>query len=150
MPEMVGDDWRGWLVALDEQICDDEGYEKKRLSEREWATLKDILTAHRDDLICEIHNACMGFGCGLTIYEVPPRVYPGADTPPDSLVEVTKNHLPLSVCDLRTPEESQLRDRTFFMDGWRAFSPFSHHPDNVARLVAHGFEPPKDMSHYDY
>jgi hypothetical protein len=94
----------------------------------------------------------MGFGCGLAVYEVPPLVYPGADVKPEFLIDVTKEHLPLTVCDLREPGEhgANLKDRTLFSDGWRAFSPFSHSGANAKLLAEHGFEPPKDKGHYDY
>lgn len=122
------------------------------MTPEEWSALQDVLRSHQAEIICELHNACMGFGCGLAVYEEPPRLYPGADLKPEFLLDVTKDHLPLTVCDLREKDErgSDCRDRTFFKDGWRAFSPFSHNDTNAAQLKEYGFEAPKSEGHYDY
>lgn len=156
------EDWQGWLKALHASVWETHiqhnvrhgpqrwSSEARRLTPEEWATLQEVLRTHKP--ICELHNACMGFGCGMAVYAEPPRVYPGADVRPEFLLDVTKDHLPLTVCDLREPGErgADCRDRTFFEDGWRAFSPFTHHPDNARLLAAYGFESPKSKGYYDY
>jgi len=163
--DLAASDWNGWLRALQHSLWETTRRphsrnpyelrvtrETRRLTPEEWSTLQDVLRTHQGEVICELHNACMGFGCGLAVFEEPPRIYPGADLKPEFLLDVTKDHLPLTVCDLREKGEhgSDCRDLTFFKDGWRAFSPFSHNDINTKRLKENGFGPPKSESHYDY
>ena len=129
--------------------------EARRMTPEEWETVQRVLTDEQG-LVCQLHNACWGFGCGLTVYVEPPRIFPGLDEKPEFLFSVTKDHLPL---EGRTREVKVLgkkkpkvvpADRTTFEDGWVEFSPFTHSEKNAKLLAEYGMEPPKAKGYYDY
>lgn len=156
-------DWQEWLKALHASLWQthrDEwspnpimrkGFstECRRLTPEEWEAVQEVIRERKP--ICEPHNACMGFGIGMALYEEPPRISPGYVPEPEFLADITKEHLPLTVCALREdPKDRAYTDRTFFEDGWRAFSPFTHGEENAKLLVEYGFDAPKSKGHYDY
>jgi hypothetical protein len=108
--------------------------ESRRLTVEEWDALKAFLP--ESGFFTQIHNACMGFGCGMSVFS--PSIYPGTD--PEFLLTVTKDHLPI-------PEG---KDGTRFDDGWEAFTPFTHTPENVGILEFHEMEAPRSKSDYEY
>lgn len=146
--------WEGpldeFFSFLDNEIGSD-CTEKRRLTDAEWEQLKGIM-ATRKDLIFELSNACMGFGCAISVGRMMYAPYPGLLNEIEWLLCVTKNHLPLSVCALRDPGEHgyNCNDRTFFKDGWRAFSPFTHTSENAKHLKDFKREAPRPEGHYDY
>jgi len=116
--------------------------ETRRLTEEEWDWIKETISS--ENLICQPHNACMGFGLGMTLYAEPPVVYPGADLPPEYLITITQKHIPFpgSVDDVNGPR---------FNEAWDIFSPITHTSENGAKLKMHkSLEPLKPKGHYDY
>ena len=113
--------------------------EKRRLTLEEWADLQSWC-ATQSDLIYEMHNACMGFGCGMYVGQMRPSTFPGVPDDIQWIVFVTKEHLPLT----------GKKDRTSFEDGWVAFSPYTHSVQNAENLNAYGREAPKSKGFYDY
>jgi hypothetical protein len=153
--------WEPWLKNLNDAIWGRTapskgfpkgmGVESRRLTDDEWNTVKMILAGQRD-LIYDLTNACMGFGCGMYIGRMVPSTFPGVPHSVEWIAFITKNHLPLSVCELRSPTEhgADCKDRTFFEDGWRAFSPYTHSEANTKNLKVYGLEAPKSKDHYEY
>lgn len=82
-------------------------------------------------LIVEPHNACMGFGFGITLW-VPP-LFPGLECA--YLISVTNRHISTTAG---------------FDAGWEKFWPHVDTEQNRAWLAHHGFEPLKDRGSYDY
>jgi hypothetical protein len=165
----VTNDTREWLKALHTSIWTTRaGYrdvgrrrepctyheEARRLTVAEWARLEAVL---RDEApIVDFVNSGFGFGCAMRVYDDPvDPVYPGVpqEVPPVLLV-VDKNHLPLEGRTEEVSSRGRLKvvpaDRTYFEDGWTSFSPYTHDPANVARLVAVGLPAPKSKGHYEY
>ncbi len=120
-------------------------YESRRLSQAEWDQVTAILQAHH--LPCSMNNACMGFGCSIVLYEEPLNHYPGVEMRPTSILEITKDHLPIPV---RDKDSKQSPDRTTFEDGWEAFSPYTHSEANKALLALYKMEAPKSKGYYDH
>lgn len=156
---MTPEDWQGWLKSLHTNLWQTHRdpnaralrewhTESRRLTPDEWGTLQEILREHKP--ICMLSNACWGFGCGLTLYATPPHVYPGAETKPECLLSITKNHLPLEGRTILSGKKMVPADRTTFDDGWDAFSPFTHSEENAKLLKEYGLESPKAKSHYEY
>lgn len=126
--------------------------ESRRLTVEEWDRLAGILQT----TTCELVNSGFGFGCAVRVFDEtvsPP--YPGIPQEvPELLLVVDKNHLPL---DGRTEEVPTLKgkvsrpaDRTYFEDGWVAFSPHTHSEENVVRLKEAGLPAPRSKGHYEY
>lgn len=156
---MAPEDWQGWLRTLhptlwkthrdpSARILREWANESRRLTTDEWGTLQDILREHKP--ICTLANANWGFGCGMSILAVPPHVYPGADTKPERLLSITKDHLPLEGRTMSDGKKMVPADRTHFEDGWTAFTPFTHSEENARLLKEYGLEPPKSKGHYEY
>jgi hypothetical protein len=146
MPDL-GVAWKAWLRALQESLWIDRvdprlrrkwSQERRRMTVEEWLQVQQLIWEH--DLICSMRNACMGFGCGMAIYEATPPAYPGVPIDPEFVLFVTQEHLPL-------PED---RDSTHFKDGWEAFSPFTHSDENTKALKANELPEPKPKVHYEY
>lgn len=120
--------------------------EARRLSLVEWERVKHIL--QEENPLTELVVTNFGFGCGINIYvdpEDPP--YPGIPQEKPSLIlGLTKDHLPIP----KRRSSERLADRTYFEDGWEAFSPFTHTAENARRLVSSGFEAPKPKGYYEY
>lgn len=87
-------------------------------------TVFDIVERNRLGVI--IHNACMGFGVGITIYDNP--VYPGVTT--EAILRITNRHL---------GDGSKK-----FEDGWEVFYPFVKRNQDLL------LEPLEDKHYYDY
>ena len=117
--------------------------EARRLDLEEWNLLVDILKGERP--MVELCTTEFGFGCGMSVFDEEGVV----------LLQVDKNHLPLEgrkvkVSVLHGLPKKVPATTTTFDDGWDAFSPFTHHPDNAARLVAAGRPEPKQKGYYEY
>lgn len=117
--------------------------EARRLDPEEWGLLKDILKTERP--LVELCTTEFGFGCGMSVFGEGGEV----------LLQVDKNHLPLEGRKVKVNVLHGLPKKvpattTTFEDGWDAFSPFTHHPDNAARLVAAGRPEPKQKGYYEY
>lgn len=161
----MDDTTRGWLLGLHGAIwaakkgtrmvgMRQEPYtywaESRRLTVEEWARLEAILREQRP--ITEFVNSGFGFGCAMRVFDDPvDPVYPGVPQEvPDLLLVVDKNHLPLDGRVEQVGKKVVPADRTYFEDGWQAFSPYTHDPDNAARLVAVGLTAPRPKSDYEY
>ena len=153
--------WQEWFENLQKDIWTSTApscgfpkgmwIEKRRLTDQEWRTAQTLMGS-KDELIFQLVNACMGFGCGVYIGVMIQSTFPGVPDEVKWLAFITKDHLPLSVCELREKGErgADLKDRTYFEDGWRAFSPYSHSDKNAANLKRHKMEAPQSKGHYDY
>lgn len=110
-------------------------YESRTMTKDELARLMAIAAKH----IVTIHNACMGFGIGMAIYEEPEApTYPGVTPdPPKTLFFVTSQHI--------TDKGGH------FKEGWALFSPLALRPENVAKCKEYGLEIPENRPEkYDY
>jgi hypothetical protein len=87
------------------------------------------------DLLVEMYNSCMGFGLGLSVYDMPN--YPGAD--PVFVMAFNSDHI---VCPQGTRK---------FDHAWDILSPIALSRRNL-RLHRYQFgkEPTQDRAHYDY
>jgi hypothetical protein len=92
----------------------------------------------------------MGFGIGLTLYEVQPAPAPGVPLTEqyEMLCTVTSNHL-VRCRNTGSPFQSVAGERGFDA-GWRLFSPHTHCKVNADLLERYGFEAPGKKSSYDY
>lgn len=115
--------------------------EARRLTEEEWVKVKDILD--RGIYIYQMSNACMGFGCGMSVGEMHSALYPGLPEEVTWHLFITNDHLPASETTRRNQVPS-------FKDGWRVFSPYTHSDSNRKSLEAYKLEPPQAESHYEY
>lgn len=145
-----------WLRTLNKEIGhhvppvhpNRYGYYKqdRRLTGEELTKVFEVVLRH--DLPVTMHNANMGFGVGIAVYESPPEAsYPGItpeDLKPDAALWLDKDHLPLSEA------HEEPKDRTSFEDGFRVFSQLSHTDANRKRCKACGLDEPKNKGHYDY
>lgn len=151
-----GDDWRAWLAKLEHDIrgvhlqqtrtgnlveCGNDtpmGEHSRRLSFEEWGRIQALIREH--DLIAVPRNACMGFGCAITLYEELEPIYPGVPPQPRKLIDITQDHLP------GASREHGPR----FNEAWAQFSPFTHTDRNKQRAKREGLGTIREKSHYDY
>lgn len=135
--------WKDALAALQENIwgAGPQGnltyvpyYERRRLTEDEWQQVKDIVA--ENGLALRMVNCCMGFGCGIEVYE--PPAYPGL--PATFWLMVTQDHLPLP------HEGASMR----FDEAWEVFHPLTHTEANTKLLEISGIEKPKSKGSYEY
>lgn len=145
---LLATDWCGWLTATHESIwelhCDPlshnhiarEGWysEVRALSGREWHEIQKLIRTH--GLICEMRNACFGFGCGMTVYADGDPIYPGIPIEPKFLINLTQRHLP--------------GGKARFEDAWPEFVRYTHTADNTVLLARNGLPAPREKSHYEY
>jgi len=109
----------------------------RKLTYEEWGLVQDLIRAH--DLIVVPRNACMGFGCAITVYEERPPVYPGVPPMPKKLIDITQDQLPAG------PDGPKRFDRA-----WDQFSVFTHTDRNKERAKREGFGEIRDKFHYEY
>jgi hypothetical protein len=102
---------------------------RRIITDSEWKGIKKVVEKY--NLICDPHNAEMGFGFGIAIYDGPPAI--GLE--PEFLIEISNSHF---------GTESR------FNEGWRILSPLSHNKKNEEKLKLYGFDPLKDKDYYDY
>lgn len=119
-------DWRGMSGRINQRVWSQE---KRELSDEERERLFAIIEKH--ELVVAVHNACMGFGVGMAVYDTPQ--YPGVE--PRLCVDVTMKHL---------------RDDMRFDEGWNVFFPFVSSEENQRLMAYYGFQPLRDKSYYDY
>lgn len=145
-----------WLRGLDKEIGHyvprtsprHGGFyqQNRRVTEQELTKVFEIVL--RNNLPVTMHNANMGFGVGIAVYEPPIEApYPGIepeDLRPPRVFWIDKDHLPLSEA------QGKLKDRTTFEDGWRVFSQLSHADANHDLCKACGLDEPKSKGTYDY
>ncbi len=81
--------------------------------------------------VCEVHNACMGFGIGLRVYTQ--TNVPGMDL--EHAITITNKHI---------------SEDAHFEDGWQMFHPVVSTEENRRRMKYHGLEPLKSKGFYDY
>lgn len=156
--QVLGDDWRGWLRKIGVEIRGSKermvphylGSRRvvgddspvfgggRRLTFDEWGRIQDIIRKH--DLICVPRNACMGFGCAVTIYEESEPICVGVPPQPERLIDITQDQLP------GASEEHGPR----FEAAWAMFAPFIERNGNKERAKREGLGDIREKSHYDY
>jgi hypothetical protein len=152
---VLDDDWRGWLRQLERAIrghkrqitrtgkvvyagSDSPAFaDGRKLSFEEWGRVRALIREH--DLIVVPRNACMGFGCAITLYEESVPIYPTIPPMPKKLIDITQEHLP------GLPDEG----RTFHA-AWEEFAPFIETDRNKARAKQEGLGVIREKHHYDY
>jgi hypothetical protein len=112
--------------------------EHRRMTVEEWFTVQSLIKTQ--GYVCSARNACMGFGCGMTVYAEADPVYPGVPLDPKVLIDITQNHLPMG------PGQDRIR----FDDAWDVFSPFTHSDSNKAKLKANRLPEARSKGHYEY
>ena len=148
--------WRRWLTLLEREI---RGAERvmggdgkirwvgkdspmlgkgRRLTFEEWGRIKHLIREH--NLICIPRNACMGFGCAITIYEESEPICVGVPPMPRRLIDITRSHVP-SVVDYPGPT---------FDEAWAEFSPFTHTDENKRRAKWERLPRIREKTHYEY
>ena len=140
-----------WLEDLHDDLWEKREYydvsyrrrksmvETRRMTPYEWIKVQGLIKEH--GLVCSMRNACMGFGCAMTVYQPHIPVYPGVSRDPVMLIDITQNHL---------PEELLKSDRRDFFDAFEIFSVYTHNERNVKMLKAEGLPPAESRDHYDY
>jgi len=154
--QVLGDDWKGWLRKVGVEIRGQKPQRTRkgkvvcpgsdtpafgggrRLTFDEWGRIQHLIRKH--DLICVPRNACMGFGCAITVYEESEPVYPGVPPQPERLIDITQDQLP------GASEEYGPR----FKEAWEMFAPFIERDGNKERAKQEGLGDILDASHYDY
>ena len=109
-------------------------FEKRRLTEDEWQRVQDIIKEH--GLGVQMINACMGFGCGIKLWE--PPEYPCV--PPAFMVTITQDHIPVA--------EGEPTPR--FDAAWEVFHPLASTEENARLLEFMGIEALKAKVSYEY
>jgi len=124
--------------------------EARELETTEWQLVEAFIEANRQLVICEPHNACMGFGIGMRLYEVQPPIAPGLPIAEqyEHLCSITSTHL-VRCRNSGSPFQSKPHERSFDV-GWRLFSPHTHCGVNADLLQRYGFDPPASKTSYDY
>ena len=123
-----------WRRTAPDRFGTRTAVESRRLTEAEWIQVRVVLC--EQPVAIQMINACFGFGCGIRVWDHPP--FPGL--PPELLLVVTKEHLPLS----------EGKDRVLFDEGWERLSPFSHNDENAERLRLLELPEPREKHHYEY
>ena len=101
--------------------------ETRKLTHQEWADVMHAVVQHR--LAVSMINTCMGFNCGIDIYE--PPTYPGL--PPEHLIRITGDHF-----------------STKFEQTWERLYPLVNNQDNANLLEFCNLPPLKDRVYYEY
>lgn len=109
----------------------------RKLTYEEWGLVQDLIRAH--DLIVVPRNACMGFGCAITVYEESEPIYPTLPPMPKRLIDITQDHLPIG------PDGPKRFDRA-----WDQFVVFTHTDRNKERAKREGLGEIRDKFHYEY
>lgn len=143
----VEPEWVDYLAALQKRIwssirttfcaCGCKSsfrHEVGNVTETEWKKLTQAVQEH--GLVCEMTNACMGFGFGVRIYSS--RTFPG--TQAEHLLTVTTDHF-----------DGSAKSRADGYDGeWGRFEKLVYAQRNLELLEFNGFEKPRSKSYYDY
>lgn len=103
--------------------------EKRKIQMKELQ--KVFKTIKKEKLGIKVHNACMGFGIGISIYAKPS--FPGVK--PEYIITITSDHL--------KPKRNSEKIRGFER-GWELFSEFAKKNENLL------LEPLRDKGYYDY
>lgn len=107
--------------------------EARQLTGIEVRRILDII--ERQDLLVDLYNACMGFGLGMAVSQMPP--FPGADA--RGVLQMTSDHL---VC----PSDARKFDHA-----WDMLAPVAFSPRNLRlHRFLYGKEPTQEKYRYDY
>lgn len=148
---MPKQEWKDWILKLDASIWKHRPAQyyanmsgtyhsytrseaSRRLTLAEWKKLSKLVES--EGLVCEMTNACMGFGFGVRLHHSPS--YPGLK--PEFLLCVTTDHF-----EDKTKTRSSDYDRE-----WARFEKLVYAPKNIELLVFHGLGMPKSKTYYDY
>jgi hypothetical protein len=119
-----------WKKGMPDQFGRRRSLETRQITKTELSAVLEWVG--RGNGFCEPHNACMGFGFGMSVWEPPAQ--PGVD--PEHVITVTSGHI--------------VKDGPGFEKGWKILSPFTHSERNRQLLEYFDREAPRKKGYYEY
>jgi len=118
-------------------------HESRMLTDDEWEAIVEAI--ERLKLIVQPHNACFGFGLGITLSEQP--TVPGIK--PLGVMCITQEHLATKL----GPDSYEAKHgggHMRFDEAWNTFEPLFNTERNHQLLAYHKLDPVQERSYYVY